>query len=186
MHTETKTGLLSCKPGNEPIEGEIKTFVIEQRLSKKGKPWLKIKYEKPEYGGRSYKIIGAEQTDFVDAHGNLSFNVELEPAPNAPANVPQSSPASQNGGNGVGEARQHIMQSANLYVLCVNAVDKYCAAHFPEVAQTSEMFQAATGTLFIEASRAGMVQKMPTKPIESEQKAKLKPPPQDDDEEVPF
>jgi len=66
---------------------------------------------------------------------------------------------------GVDEARKHIMQSANLYVLCINAVNKYIAAHMPEIAQTSEMFQAATGTLFIEASRAGLVSKMPEKPL---------------------
>ena len=68
--------------------------------------------------------------------------------------------------DGVDEARRHLMQSANLYNLCVAAVDKAIAPNMPVVAQTSEQFQAAVGTLFIEASRAGYVSKMPEKPIQ--------------------
>jgi hypothetical protein len=67
--------------------------------------------------------------------------------------------------NGVTEARQHLMRASNLYCLCVKAVDTVIAPKLPAVAQTSDMFQAAVGTLFIEASRAGYVQKMPQKPI---------------------
>lgn len=120
MHTETKTGLLSCKPGNEPTEGEVKTFVIEQRLSKKGKPWLKIKSAGPDYGGQPYRIVSAEQTDFVDAHGNLSFNVELEAVQNGqepqkrPVNAPESSVQRFNGLDERQRAiiRQHSQSSA--------------------------------------------------------------------------
>jgi hypothetical protein len=68
--------------------------------------------------------------------------------------------------NGVTEARQHLMRASNLYCLCVKAVDTVIAPKLPLVAQTSDMFQAAVGTLFIEASRAGLVQKMPGKTIE--------------------
>ena len=58
------------------------------------------------------------------------------------------------------------MQAANLYNLCVSCVDKAIAPNMPNIAQTSEQFQAAVGTLFIEASRAGYVSKMPEKPIQ--------------------
>ena len=79
MHIETVTGLLSVKPGNEPEQGETRTFVVEQRTGKSGKPYLKIKSAGPDYGGTPYRIISAEPTGFVDAHKNISFSVEIEP-----------------------------------------------------------------------------------------------------------
>ncbi len=78
--TETINGLLSVKPGNEPQEGETRTFAIEHRTSKNGKAWIKIKNAGPDFGGTPYRILAAEKTDFVDQHGNLSFNVEIEAA----------------------------------------------------------------------------------------------------------
>lgn len=189
--TETLNGLHSCKPQNEPKQGEIKTFVIEQRKGKSGKDYLKIKSAGAQFGGTPYRILSAEPTGYTDDHGNVSFNLEIESAtlsggdglspdrstgrvqPSSPSqNAPESPPAHL---NGVDETRAHIMKSANLYVLCVNAVNKYVAAHLPEVAQTSEQFQAAVGTLFIEASSRrtsdgivwwSYVDKMPERPIE--------------------
>jgi hypothetical protein len=76
--------------------------------------------------------------------------------------------------DGFTETRRHVMRSANLYVLCVKAIEKFCAEQFPEVARTSEMFQAATNTIFIEASSRrtndginwwSYVDKMPDHPI---------------------
>ncbi len=108
MHTETISGLLSVKPGNEPQQGETRTFAIEHRTSKNGKPWIKIKNAGPDYGGQPYRILQAEKTDFVDQHGNLSFNVEIEATqqashrersstPQRPVNAPQAPLASSNG-----------------------------------------------------------------------------------------
>ena len=88
-----------------------------------------------------------------------------DPVQEGPINAPESPVQAQNGERGVMLARKHLMQAANLYVLCVDCVDKAVAPWMPEVARTSEMFQAATGTLFIEASRAGFVQKMPALPL---------------------
>ena len=85
--------------------------------------------------------------------------------PEAPATAPESSVRPQNGNGGVTDARKHLCQAANLYVLCVKCVDKMIAPEMPVIAQTSEQFQAAVGTLFIEASRAGYVQKMPETPL---------------------
>jgi len=67
--------------------------------------------------------------------------------------------------DGVTQVRKHLMKASNLYLLCVAAVDKVIAPKVPQIAQTSEMFQAAVGTLFIEASRIGFVEKMPGKPL---------------------
>ncbi len=77
-HSIAIAGLHSCKVGNEPVEGEVKTFIIEQRTSAKGKPWTKIKSAGADFGGTPYRIISAEKTDFVDSHGNLSFNLQIE------------------------------------------------------------------------------------------------------------
>ena len=67
--------------------------------------------------------------------------------------------------DGVTQARQHLMRSANLLVLCVDAVNKAVAPHVPVIAQTEAFFQAQVASLFIEASRAGYVMKMPSRPI---------------------
>ena len=67
--------------------------------------------------------------------------------------------------DGVREVRKHLMQSANLYVLCVKAVDKVIAPHVPQVAQTSEQFQAAVSSLFIHATRWRLDEKMPARPL---------------------
>ncbi len=76
--TETLNGLLTQKPGRDPQQGEIKLFTIEHRKGKSGKPYIKIKNATAEMGGQPYRILSAEKTDFVDQHGNISFNLEVE------------------------------------------------------------------------------------------------------------
>ncbi len=80
MHDEIITGLHSCKPGNEPVIGETKTFVIENKVGKSGKPYLKIKTAGPDFGGTPYRIMEAEPTGFTDSYGNISFNLGIEPS----------------------------------------------------------------------------------------------------------
>ncbi len=193
--TETINGLHSCKPGNDPVVGQIKSFVVQHMTSKKGKPYLKIKSANAENGGSPHRIISAEKTDFMDQHGNISFNLEIEatgaepdwtdtphgeessafqqtkaamraedwPDEDDPHHVASSAlkavaasiqapPARSNGGDGVTEARKHLMKAANLYNLCIAAVDKAIAGNLPEVARTSEQFQATLASLWIEAS----------------------------------
>ncbi len=185
MHTETVTGLLSVKPGNEPKVGETRTFVIEHRTSLKGKPYIKIKGAGPDYGGERYKILSAERTDYQDAHGNLSFNVEIEKAEEAPrqtAGTPETNHVAKKtdahlADGGVNETRRHLMQSANLYCLVLDAVEKVIEVHakktWPE-GLGGEMFRTTVSTLFIEASHKrtdngvdwwSYVNKMPDKPI---------------------
>jgi hypothetical protein len=87
---------------------------------------------------------------------------------------PESPTARSNGEQGVMDARKHLVQSANLYNLCVKCVNSMIADELPEIARTSEQFQAAVSTLFIESSSRrtsdgvnwwSYVDKMPDKPI---------------------
>ncbi len=186
---ETINGLHSCKPGNDPIVGQIKSFVVQHMTSKKGKPYLKIKSANAENGGTPHRIISAEKTDFVDQHGNLSFNLEVEAVnqqskatmtgddpPFRPGNEPQAPPARLIRVDGVTATRKHLMQSANLLVLCIRATEKAVAPYQPVVAQTSEQFQSDVAKLFIEASSRrtsdginwwSYIDKMPTYPIKN-------------------
>ncbi len=88
-------------------------------------------------------------------------------------NAPQS-PHAQQGEDGVMATRKHLMQSANLLVLCINAADKAVAPHVPNIAQTTEFFLATVGKLYIEASGRrsddnvtwwSYIDKMPTTPL---------------------
>jgi hypothetical protein len=149
----TYNGLLKQRPTSPaPRVGEQRYFSWQERTGKSGKPYTHVKNEQAEYGGQLCEIISAEQTDFKDAHGNVSFNVEFSPL------KPDE----------LLDARQHIMQAANLYVMCLDCVNNFIGAHIETFGNgsllTAEMFQAAVGTLFIEASRAGYVSRMPTTP----------------------
>lgn len=199
MTTETINGLHSCKPGNEPQIGQIKSFVVQHMTSKNGKPYLKIKSANAENGGTPHRILQAEPTGFTDSYGNVSFNIEIEPAvkggevyksSNVAVDEQPTMPPQRHvsevtlKSDGVQETREHLMQSANLYNLCVQAVDKAVAPHVPAVAQTSEQFQAAVASLFIEASRRitddgvnwhSYVNKMPIKPIDRSEPKEYQP-----------
>lgn len=81
--------------------------------------------------------------------------------------------AHQNSEDGVAETRKHLMQSANLMLLCVKAV-QYIADNMPEKADTAEQRQSLVAQLFIEASHKrtndginwwSYVDRMPTTPI---------------------
>jgi hypothetical protein len=74
----TINGLLTQKPTSPvPNCGEQHRYSIEQRTSQKtGKPWTKVKAEGEGYG-KLYEVVGVEKTNFVDAHGNVSFNITL-------------------------------------------------------------------------------------------------------------
>lgn len=101
--TETLNGLHSCKPGNDPKVGEVKTFTVAQMTGKSGKQYLKIKAESMERGGSPYRILSAEPTGYTDSYGNISFNLEIEPSTvaqhslqNEPAQAPGTPPARPN------------------------------------------------------------------------------------------
>jgi hypothetical protein len=184
---ETINGLLSQKPHSpKPKAGEQRYLTWQTRTSAKGKEWIKVKNEGEEYGGKLCEIVEAEQTDFQDAHGNISFNVEFYPVVggNGGGSVRPATAMVSEGkkepnpattpDNGLDETRHHLMQVANLYNLCVTAVDAVIAPNVPEALKTSEWLQAAVASLFIESSSRrstdgvtwwSYVEKMPAKPI---------------------
>jgi hypothetical protein len=83
----TYTGLLSQKPTSPaPRAGEQRYFSWQNKTSKKGNDWIKVKNEQADYGGQLCEIISSEQTDYKDAHGNVSFNVEFSPITNGAPN----------------------------------------------------------------------------------------------------
>lgn len=90
-------GLLTQKPGREPEIGQIKLFLIEARTSKAGKPWNKIRNATIDSGGTPYLIKSVKPTGFEDDHGNVSFNLDIEPAENG---APRTQAAPQRAGNG--------------------------------------------------------------------------------------
>lgn len=97
------------------------------------------------------------------------------PAPQIPGvNAPEAPTARPAEEDGVEATRKHLMQSANLQVLCIKAVDACVAEYLPEVARTSEQFQGLVAQLFIEASGKrsddgvnwwNYIDKMPPHPI---------------------
>jgi hypothetical protein len=74
----TIKGLLAQKPTSPvPHVGELHRYSLRERVGKiSGKPWTKVKAEGDGYG-QLYEVVSVEKTDFVDAHGNVSFNIEL-------------------------------------------------------------------------------------------------------------
>jgi hypothetical protein len=86
-------GLHSCKPGNEPVIGQVKTFMVEQRTGKSGKAYTKITSKAADQGGQPYKILSAKPTGHTDSYGNVSFNIEVEPANGAGSVIPIRHPS---------------------------------------------------------------------------------------------
>ncbi len=112
-----------------------------------------------------------------------------------PQDTPQSPLHAQQGEDGVTATRKHLMRSANLLVLCINAADKAIAPNVPPIAQTTEFFLATVGKLYIEASGRrsddnikwwSYIDFMPTTPLAPNGKKHVQPPLPKEDEEVPF
>jgi hypothetical protein len=112
--------------------GQIKNFLLIYNNQGQENEWIKIKNEAPDKGGTPFRILTVERTNWVDqsGHGNISFNLELEPATVAPPqqpnggqqphqNAPQSAqPAPQQAfapAPAQDTALQHITRSANLW-----------------------------------------------------------------------
>lgn len=85
MHTETITGLHRCQPKNEPEVGQVKTFLVIRNPARNGKKaWIAIKSAPEDKGGTPYKIVDIVPTGWEpDTYGNVSYNLEIEPTPEA-------------------------------------------------------------------------------------------------------
>lgn len=171
-------GLHTCKPGNTPSVGQVKTFMLLS-MGEGDRTWTKIKSEKPDKGGRHYRILSVEKTDYSDAHGNVSFNLELEEA-QAPAGSP--SPPPQNGAppqssaavshppqqpQQYDTAEQFVIRSANLYNLCLGVADTVIRERMQsrniDLHEHPAWFQAIVTTLFINAKDQGYIAHMSDK-----------------------
>ena len=183
MTIETINGLHRCQPKNAPKEGEIKNMVVLNMPAKGDKKaWIKIKNEMPEKGGTPYRILTVNPLDWEpDQYGNVAFNLEIEPSiqqgnnPAMDGDDPSEYGLPAMSDDGVNETRKHLMQAANLLVLCIRATNAAVAPHQPVIAQTSEQFQSDVAKLFIEASSRrtsdgvnwwSYIDRMPTTPLE--------------------
>jgi hypothetical protein len=116
----TIRGLHSCQKKNTPYIGDVKTFLIEERVGQSGKKWIKIKSAPADQGGRPYEVMSVAATDYSDAHGNVSFNLEIEPQ-NAPQ-THQEAPGNVATGGGYEDRghrieRQHSQHMAIQYAV---------------------------------------------------------------------
>ena len=100
-----------CKPGNAPVVGQTKSFIISGD---------RIKSKKAEEGGQNYNITSVTPREsYKDSYGNVGYDIEVEPA-----NGQQSTPAPQQraaSGNGNDDRsnrieRQHSQHMAVLTV----------------------------------------------------------------------
>ncbi len=130
-------GLHSCKPENTPTVGQVKSFVVIQMpATREKKAWTKIKSAGAEQGGTPFKITAVKPTGFTDSHGNVSFNLDIEPAGAQEGTTPSTtaSPARQNGGGSTygGRSpetqarieRQHSQEMAIRYCTMVGGLPK--------------------------------------------------------------
>ena len=79
-------GLLTQKPTSPvPEVGQTRRFSWEERKSKNGTDWIKIKSEGEGYG-QPYEIKSVQKTNHTDSHGNVSYNVTIEPKVNGATN----------------------------------------------------------------------------------------------------
>lgn len=182
MDTEIVSGLHTCKPGNTPSVNQIKTFLVTEETSQRtGNQWIKIRSAAPDKGGQHYKVLSVRPTGTSDAHGNVSFNLEIEKAeappvplqtvsvapyandwapvqrPNLPAApIPQP--------KAFDTVTQHVTRAANLYNLCFETVDTIIRdkmrARNIDLHAHPAWFQAITTTLFIQAKDQGYIAHM--------------------------
>lgn len=167
-------GLHSCKPQNTPMVGQIKSFLVTPETSQRtGNQWTKITNKKPEEGGQWYSILTVAKTNRpADQHGNISFNLDIEPSDppvqqQAPQNAPQSSgngPVTRpNPSASTDTVEQHIMRSVNLYGACF----RVAATAMRDLGQrlnlelSVEDYRQIATTLYIDAKSAGYIAHMP-------------------------
>jgi hypothetical protein len=166
-------GLHLCKPGNEPQIGQIKTFVVEQRTGKSGKAYTKITSKGADQGGQPYKIMSAKPTGHTDSYGNVSFNIEVEPANGAQTAQQSHSQTKTYAGNTDDRSsrieRQHSQEQAIRYA----TLKGLTSITTDELRELTSWFQRD-------------ISHTPSAPVTQQPEP---PPPQsepDDDEEIPF
>lgn len=180
--------------GEETVNDlEGRTILVESSYNKKDQ-LVGIKKEIKNKNGKRYECVKLDdRCKIKPVNGdNLSGGSDAGKRSNTESDAKKSgmetdqrtNPSPAQNSNGVDETRKHIMQAVNLYNLCVDAVDTCIKPHIKNM--DGELYQAAIGTLFIEASHKrtndgvnwfSYVDKMPDKPIAR---------PKTDKEELPF
>jgi len=162
------SGLLTQKPGRDPEPGQIKCYLVEKRTSANGTDWLKVKNSTPDKGGSNYRIVAVQPTDFTDAHGNISFSIQLEPAqtvaPMTPQSMPMLAAASQTPAPDSTETcKQHLERAGQAMVMVMKEAIKV-ATEWEAIAKSPlppEHLQALCASLFINLDRSGMIDQLP-------------------------
>ncbi len=179
--TETINGLHACKPGNDPVVGQVKLFQVIHNPPKNGKKaWIKIKASNAENGGSPYRILSAEPTGYTDKFGNVSYNIEVEASSSPPSAFNNARATMQQGETSHDEAWDSMhgvkppenapqssvhaqqdedgvtatrkhLMQTSNLMVLCIKAADYVALQLPEVAHTSEQFAGILGQLFKEA-----------------------------------
>jgi hypothetical protein len=170
---------ITCTWTGEDTVNELegKNILIESTFNKK-EQLVGIKREIKHKNGKKYECVKLDDRCKIKTLNGLDGGGERQSvAPSEAETKPGISGHSRDdpplsNSNGISEARKHLMQSVNLYNLCVDAVDKCVKPHINNM--DGELYQAAIGTLFIEASHKrtndginwwSYVDRMPTTPL---------------------
>jgi hypothetical protein len=172
----TISGLLTVKPANTPKVGDVRCYTVENRVAQSGNSWNKIKGSTPDNGGQSYKVISVTPTGRTDKYGNISLNIEVEPA-----NGAQTAPHPQikmYAGNGDDRSsrieRQHSQEMALRYFVMKVEVE---GTVFP--APTTDKLREMINWFQRDISHT------PSSPVTQQPEPQSQSEP-DDDEEIPF
>src|SRR4030095_13307366 len=175
-HANEITCTWSGEDAFDPKQWEGKTILIESGKDKK-EQLAGVRWEIRTKNGKKYESVKIDDRSKIKA-----LNGGGERQPDAPVEAETKNRALCTGredppSSDIQLVREHLMRGANLYNLCVDAVNKCVAPHVPEMLKTSEWLQAAVASLWIEASSrrctAGVtwwayIEKMPAKPIKNE------------------
>jgi hypothetical protein len=166
--TDDHDNEITCTWTGEDTVNELegKNILIESTFNKKDQ-LVGIKREIKHKNGKKYECVKLDdrcKIKTLDGGGERTSAVSGE-AETKSGHSDRSRDDPPPHSNGVDEARKHLMASCNLYCLCIDAVEKAIEPHFTRKI-TDELYQAAIGTLYIEASRSGMISKMPTTPLQ--------------------
>jgi len=157
-------------------DSEGKTITVESTYNGKNQ-LVGVKKDIRNKNGKHYESVK------VDGRAKITFNGELKLPPyrpgieneegdqsaDWPSSVPEGNKASStpikpnHSSDGIMEAKKHLLASARLYNLCVDAartvVEDHAKQFWPD-GLGGEMFRTCVSSLFIEATRAGMLEKM--------------------------
>jgi hypothetical protein len=156
----TLIGLLTQKADSPaPTAGQKLLLKWQQRTGASGKTYNKVNNANSEEG-QLCQILKSTKTDYEDAHGNVSFNIEFTPVSGGGGSsvsriaAPAWSTTTQD------DPRHYLMRCANLLKMTHDAARAILGEDYDgEDART----------LFIQAARAGMVAQMPDRPMKEEE-----------------